>query len=158
ACCVWRLRRLTCERRVRVLVLAEGLARFDGISLLTCRWEGIESVQGILYKGPRPFASHIIITIQGGKQMCTYWAKEHLAVGEALFQPLSEKSSRPLLPRCIAAVEAGQTVTFQAPGAAWLGGITPWGRVVLGISKSGLHWGTQVVPWNDTDNIDFADG
>src|SRR5262249_31384914 len=52
----------------------------------------------------------------------------------------------------------GQTVTFQAPGAAWLGGITPWGRVVLGISKSGLHWGTQVVPWNDTDNIDFADG
>jgi hypothetical protein len=90
--------------------------------------------------------------------MCTYWAKEHLAVGEALFQRLSEESSRHLLPRCIAAVESGQTVTFQAPDAARLGGIAPWGRVVLGISKSGLHWGTQVLPWNDTDNIDFTDG
>jgi len=51
--CVWRLRQLTWERRARILVFAEGLARFDGKSLLTCRGEVIESVQGVLDPGLR---------------------------------------------------------------------------------------------------------
>lgn len=169
--CVWRLRRIARERRTRILVFAEGLARFDGKSLLTCRWEEIESVQGILfgykrparapgwqeiesvqgipYKGPKPFAGRIILTIRGGKQLRMYWVKEHLAVMNVLFQRVSEESSRHLLPRFLAAIEAGQTVTF-VPHV--------WGVAVLGISKLGLHWGRHVLAWNNTEEIDVKDG
>jgi hypothetical protein len=156
--CFWRLRRLSWERRVRLLLFAEGLAQFDGKSLQSGRWEDIESVQGLVYKAPRAFASHVIITLRGGQTIRMFWARERVAIGEALYRRLSEESGRYLLPRCFAAVEAGQTVTFSAPDAAWLGGIAPWSRIVLGISKSGLHWGKQVVTWDDAANIDWNDG
>jgi len=156
--CVWRLRQLSAEKRVRIVVLTEGVARFDGKSLLTCRWDEIESVQGIIHKGPQPFASHVLITIRGEKQIRTYWAKEHLAVGEALFRRISEETCRPLLPSCLAAVEAGQTVTFRALDAARWGGLAAWSGIELGISKSGLHWGKRIVAWDDANNIDFKDG
>lgn len=158
AACLWRLRRLARERRLRILVFADGLARFDGESLSTGRWEEIESVQGILYKAPKAFAIDIIIMIRGGKRIRARWLNDHVALGQALFRRVAEESSRHLLPRCFAALEAGQTIIFQAPDAAWLGGIASWSRVVLGISKSGLHWGTQILAWDNPEQIDFKDG
>src|SRR5262249_9946458 len=158
AACVWKLRRLARAARGWILVFAEGLARYDWQSLVTRRWEEIESVQGIIYKAPTPFASHVIVTMPGGKEMRTYWAKKHLAEGQALFQRLAEESTRHLLPRSFAAVEAGATVTFQAPTTGWVGGTGVWSRLVLGISKSGLHWGTYVFPWDDMENIDCTAG
>lgn len=145
--CAWRLRQLAQGSRVRILVFTEGLARFDGQCLLTCRWDEIETVQGIVKTYRVDLAtvgSRFIITVQFGAEgeMHIDGAKEHLAGMDVLYQRICAESSRHLLPRFSAAIEAGQTVTFGE----------------LGISKSGLHWGRHVLAWDDTENIEFKDG
>jgi hypothetical protein len=145
--CGWRLRQLARGGQVRILVFAEGMARFDGRSLLTCRWDEIDSVQGIVktyHVHGAPVASRLILTVQirDRKQLRLDGAREHLLGLEVLMQRIGAESSRYLLPRFLDAIEAGQTVPFG----------------VLGLSKLGLHWGKHVLAWDDTENIDFKDG
>jgi hypothetical protein len=145
--CGLRLRQLARGSRVRVLVFTEGLARFDGQSLLTCRWDEIETVRAMVKTYSVDFAtvgSRFLITIQfgGDREMRIDGAKDHLAGMHILYQRLGAESSRHLLPRCYAAIEAGETVPFGE----------------LAISKQGLHWGKHVLSWGDTEKIDFKDG
>jgi hypothetical protein len=145
--CGWRLGQLAGGSRIRVLVFAEGLARFDGDDLLTCRWDEIESVQGVVKTyvlHGAPVGSRFIITVEigGGRVMRLDGAKGHLTGMDVLFRRVSEESGRRLLPRLLAAVEAGETVPFG----------------VLGVSKAGLHWGKHVLAWGDAKNVDFRDG
>jgi hypothetical protein len=147
AACGWRLRQLARGSRVRVFVCTEGLARFDGERLLTCRWDEIETVQQIVktYRVDfAPVGTRFIITVKFGtdNEMRIDGAKEHLAGMNVLYQRIGAESGRHLLPRYFAAVEAGQTVTFG----------------VLGISKQGLHWGRHVLAWDDPKNVEFKDG
>jgi hypothetical protein len=146
---VWRLRRLACESKARILVFAEGLARFDGRSLLAFRWEDIERVQGFLYKAPRPFACRVIITDKAGKQIRMYWGKERLVDANLLVQRVSEETSRYLFPRFMAAMEAGETVSFDPQMV---------GVAALQMSKRGIHWGKHEVAWGDTEVLDCKDG
>jgi hypothetical protein len=145
--CGWRLRQLARGSRARILVFTDGLARFDGPGLATCRWDEIETVQGVVktYRvDAATVGTRFIITIKFGasKELRIDGAKDHLAGMDVLYQRLCSETGRHLLPRCYTAIEAGQTVTFG----------------VLGISKLGLHWGRHVLAWNDTENIDFQDG
>jgi hypothetical protein len=145
--CAWRLRQLARGRRVRLLVFAEGLARFDGQRLLACRWDEIESVQGVVTTYRVDFATvgsrfRITIRFGAGGELRIDGARDHLAGMDALYQRICAESTRHLLPRCYAAIEAGETVPFG----------------VLGISKQGVHWGKHVLAWDDTANIAFKDG
>jgi hypothetical protein len=145
--CGWRLGHLARGRRVRILVFTEGLARFDGQSLATCRWDEIETVQGVVKTYRVDFAtvgSRFIITIRlaGDREMRIDGARDHLAGMDVLYQRLAAESARHLLPRCHAAIEAGETVPFG----------------VLGISKQGLHWGKHILAWNDPENIALKEG
>jgi hypothetical protein len=115
--------------------------------LLTCRWDEIETVQGIVktYRVDfAPVGSRFIITVTfgAGGGMRIDGAKDHLAGMDVLYHRICAESGRHLLPRFAAAIEAGQTVTFGE----------------LGISKVGLHWGRHVLAWDDTENIEFKDG
>jgi hypothetical protein len=145
--CGWRLRQLARARRVRILVFEEGLARVDGASLLACRWDEIETVQGNVktyHVNFAPVGSRHLITIRfgGGKQMHMDSAKEHLLGMDGLYQRICSESCRHLFPRLKAAMEAGETVTFG-----------DWG-----LSKWGLHWGRHVLAWDDAENIDCKEG
>jgi hypothetical protein len=145
--CGLRLRQLARGSRVRIFVFTEGLAQFNGRCLLACSWNEIETVAGIVKTYRLDFApvgSRFIITIKfgAGKEMRIDGAKEHLASMDDLYRRVCTESARHLLPRYQAAVEAGQTMTFG----------------MLGISKSGLHWGRHVLAWDDTTNIDINDG
>jgi hypothetical protein len=144
--CGWRLRQLAHGGRVRVLVFAEGLARFDGDDLLTCRWDEIESVQGVVKTYAvhgAPVGSRFIISVRlaDGRELRLDGAKGHLLGMDLLFRRVAEESGRRLLPRLLAAVEAGETVPFG----------------VLAVSKAGLHWGRHVLAWGDATNVDFRD-
>lgn len=145
--CAWRLRQVAGGKHIRILVCRDGLARVDGDNVITCRWDEIESVQGIVktYRLEHvPVASRFMVTVQfgGGKQLRIDAAREHLQGMPALFQRLAEESSRHLFPRLRADIEAGLTVPFG----------------VLALSKQGLHWGRHVLTWEDRDNLDYHDG
>jgi hypothetical protein len=144
--CGWRLRQLARGGRVRVLVFTEGLARFDGTSLSTGRWDEIETVEGIVktYQvNSAPVGSRFLLTVKfaDGKQMRIDAARDHLGGMHALYQRICVESTRHLLPRCCTAIESGQTVPFG----------------VLGVSKAGLHWGKHVLAWNDSENVDLKE-
>lgn len=144
--CGWRLRQVGKGNRVRILVFEQGLARLEGESLVTCRWDQIESVEGMVktyHVEFVPVGSRFIITLRfGDNEMRVDGAKEHLAGMDGLYQRICRETSRYLLPRLQAEIEAGKTVKFG----------------VLAISKSGLHWGKYVLAWNDAKNLELKDG
>jgi hypothetical protein len=145
--CGWRLLQIDQGSRVRILVFSGGMARFDGVALVACRWDEIESVQGLIKRyqmhGGTVGARFIIdIIFRENTKMRIDAAKDHLAGMDALFQRLSVESARCLFPRYYAAIEAGETLTFG----------------VLGISKRGIHWGKYTLPWNDPEKVNFRDG
>jgi hypothetical protein len=145
--CAWRLHQIHRGSRVNILVFAEGMARFDGVNLATCRWDEIETVQGMvktyqMHGGVAGSRFIIDIAFRTNNKIRLDAAKDHLAGMDILFHRLSVESTRCLLPRFLAAVEAGETLTFG----------------VLGISKQGIHWGKYTLAWNDPAKVDFKNG
>src|SRR5207302_481715 len=141
AACGWRLRQLARGGRVRVLVFEDGLARFGGESLWTCRWDEIETVLGVVkayHLHGAPVGARFVVTVQcgGGKHLRLDEAKEHLTGLRTLYLRIADETSRRLLPRLAADIDAGQTVPF-AP---------------LALSAAGIHWGKHVLAWGDTEN------
>jgi hypothetical protein len=144
--CTWRLLQLARGARVRILLCTEGLARQDDQDLVTCRWEEIDSVEGILKRVQvsTSVGCRIIITLRlrNGTSIRMDSAKEHLVGLNVLYYRIVTETSRHLLPRCLAAVEAGETVSFG----------------VFRLSKSGLQWGNRLYAWDDRERLDLRDG
>lgn len=145
--CGWRMRQLARGAQVRILVHAEGMAKFDGEGLLTCRWDEIETVEVktvsyLVYFVPVGSRSVISVNWAHEKQIRIDEAREPLADLAVLFQRISEESARHLVSRFLAATEAGETLTFGE----------------FKLSKSGLHWGSHFFPWDDSKNLDFKEG
>ena len=145
--CGRRLRQLARGARARILLHAEGMARFDRAGLLACRWDEIETVEAttvsyLVYFVRVGSRSVISVKFTHGRQIRIDEAKEPLANLGVLFQRISEESARYLLPRFLAATEAGETLSFG----------------VFRLSKLGLHWGSHFFPWDDSKNLDFKEG
>ncbi len=141
--CGWRLGQLARGQRVRILVFEDGLARFDGNSLASCRWDDIQTVERKNYSYSArgiPVATRSVISLglANGGQIVIDTSRDHLAGIESLHQRISQETTNRLLPRTIAAIDAGQIVSFGQ----------------LSVSRQGLHFkGDQILAWSMVESI-----
>jgi hypothetical protein len=100
----WRLRQLVRGSRVRVLVCTDGLGRFDGQCLLTCRWDEIEAIESIVEDNlltmchvpmvPLGSRCTITVTFGGGREMRIDGATDPGAGMERLYQRICAENRR----------------------------------------------------------------
>jgi len=125
---------------LRVYAFTNGLVRAKGSQNDVIRWDQVQAVLQNITRGTYSGTTHNYTVRRGDG--ATFKFGSVLRNVANLGQTLQQEVARALLPRAIAAYNAGSALPFGS----------------LSISVQGINNGSETVPWNQVQNVEVKQG